>query len=173
MAAYDKHGRRPNHGQGLEQSGRKPQQGLSRCLQDTVGGSAPVQAEVVDFYDDGDDAIDGGGEHKGDYAEAKDLCDERFADEARQRDDDDFDGEDEVGANGAADFVLFLLFGCLCVICLCRRCLFMAMQQAVQDFFHAFVAKVGAADHEDKRHDSGQEGAEQECDGDDDGFVEQ
>ena len=83
VAADDKHGRRPNHGQGFEQSGRKPQQGLSRCLQDAVGGSAPVQAEVVDFHDDGDDAIDGGGEYKGDYAEAEDLCDERFADETR------------------------------------------------------------------------------------------
>ena len=97
---------------------------------------------------------------------------ERFADEARQRDDDDFQREDEVGADGGADFFLFDLRR-IAVISGFSRVFFAVMRQAVQDFFDAFVAQVGAANHQDQRHGGRQKGAQEKGCGDDNRLVEQ
>ena len=97
---------------------------------------------------------------------------QRFADEARQGDDDDFQREDEVGADGGADFFLFNY--CRIAHVFVRVCVgIVVMQQAVQDFFDAFVAEVGAANHQHQRHGGRQKGAQEKGGGDDDGFVEQ
>ena len=107
VPADDKHRCRTRHRQRFQQFRREPQQRPPRRLQQPGRFSAPVEAEVVDFDYQRDHAIDGGGEYQRDGGEAEDLCQQRFADEARQGDDDDFQREDEVGADGGADFFLF------------------------------------------------------------------
>ena len=147
MAADDKHRRRARYRQRFQQFRRKPQQRPPRHLQQAVLPRRPVETEVVHFHNQRDHAVHRGGENQRDGNQAEDLGPKRLTDKTRQRDDDDFQREDEVGADGGADFFLFDLRR-IAVISGFSRVFLAVRRQAVQDFFDAFVAQVGAANHQ-------------------------
>ena len=85
---------------------------------------------------------DGNGDAHG--AKSKDFNSGRCFLQAAQRNDDDFGGQDKVGADGAADFA-FLVAGD--VVGYGVRRFVVAVEQAVQQFFRALKAQISAAGH--------------------------
>ena len=115
--------------------------------------------EVVKFDDNADQTIDqyrhadtDGGHHQRTRHQVI------FLNNA-QRDNDDFGGEDEICADRAFNFCFFVCdfrFGIVSVF------IFIAVQEFVQQFFHAFKTQIHTADHQQGRNQRRQESGKQQ-----------
>ena len=133
-----------------------------------------IEAGVVQLDDAGDQTVDADGHHQGDADQHQHLGGEAGFGDGTEGDGDDFRGEDEVGTDRAADL---LLFQGSHVDIGRQRCLVGVLvvmgQVLVGDLLEALEAQVGAAEHQQRDHRPGREGADQQGGGNEDRLVPQ
>ena len=147
-AADEEHGQGAGHAQAAHQPGHGGNQPFAGFFQ-RAAAFDEEEAEVVEFDDDGHQSVHEHGHADADGQQHQRAVGQRgLRGERAQGDDDDFGGEDEVSAHRAFDFVVFAFqfvgHG------LRRVAGGGAVEEFVQQFFHAFKAEEEAAEHQQR-----------------------
>ena len=179
-AAHQEHGGRARNGQPLHEPGRGGDDAPAQRAGRGAGTLAQPQSQVIELDDAGHQAIDAQGHDEGNARQHGDLLPERRRGHGAQGNGDDLGREDEVGAHGTLDLVLFhgdeidARIGIGLGEALALHGIFLGrMQEFVGQLLATLKAQKGAADHEQRRDSPGNEGADEQRRRHEDDLVDQ